>query len=189
MSNPANIITNDDYKLVNSKQNQVKSILETEIDRITLKKTNMDIEKFNAERMILLNESYRDKQKQYIFLLVLFIVTFAICLALVYFQERLGYSSIFMDVLIFLVVASGFITAFTTIQGIFRRDKIDFSHISQNASGMIDPKQIDANKENKDALIKGDISTANDTACKGAECCGPGFTYDTTNKKCKINVL
>jgi len=187
MSNTiVDIIANYDYQLVNSKQHQVKSILETEIDRVTMKKANLDIEKFNAERMILLNESYRDKQKQYIFLLVLFIVTFGICLALVFFQERLGYNSTVMDILIFFVVASGLLTAFNTIQGIFRRDKIDFSRINQNAPGMIDAKKIDINKENKDALAKGDISTINDTACRGAECCGPGYKYDPINKRCIV---
>ena len=187
MSNAAvDIITNDDYQLVNSKQTQVKDIVDTELNRIRLKQTNMDTEKFNEERMILLNESYRDKQKQYIFLLVSFIVTFGICLALVFFQERLGYTSFVMDILIFLVVASGLITAFTTIQGIFRRDEIDFSRIKQNASNMIDAQKIDVNKENKEATKRGDISTMYDTSCRGAECCGPGYSYNNSPKKCVV---
>jgi len=177
------IISENDYDLVKTRQTQVKNIIETELERIQSKKNNMDTENFNKDRMILLNESYRDRQKEYIFLLVLFLVIFGVSMALVFFKERLGFSTIAIDVLIFLVIGSGLITAFNTLQGIFRRDNIDFSRIKQDSSVMIKP--FEKNEEHKKAAESGDIITASTEQCVGPACCTPGYHYDTTNNICK----
>jgi hypothetical protein len=177
------IINEDDFDLVKMKQTQVKNILQTGLERVQSKKNNMDIDNFNKDRMILLNESYRDRQKEYIFLLVLVLVIFTISLALVFFKERLGFSTMVIDILIFLVIGSGLITAFNTLQGIFRRDEIDFSRIKQDSSVMIKPLEKD-DKYQK-AAESGSIINAATEQCVGPACCSPGYQYDTTIHKCK----
>ena len=59
-------------------QNEVKQILSDEISRLKAKKDNMDVENHNRDRMILLNQSYRDKQREYLLIMVIFLLLFGI---------------------------------------------------------------------------------------------------------------
>ena len=50
------IISNDQYDLISNQQRHSKKIVAKEINRLQQKKNNMDVERHNADRMILLNK-------------------------------------------------------------------------------------------------------------------------------------
>ena len=180
MPNIAEIISNEDYTKLVNRQKETQSFLEIEIQRLESKKANMDDKEENAKRLILLNTSYRDKQNKYLVLMTLFVLIFGACLILVFMQERLGYSSGMIDWILIFIVGIGFISAYYLFQNIQSRDAIDFSKL--NDTMLLPPEKM------KDGLAeekkKGDLTGIASELCRGEECCGPGYIFHTTNKKC-----
>lgn len=181
------IISNDQYDLISNQQRHSKKIVAKEINRLQQKKNNMDVERHNADRMILLNNSYKEKQKHYLILLVIILLTFGISLAIVFLQERLGYSTTVMDWLIIFVVAIGIISAFNLLNNILMRDNIDFNKLSQYDNSILLPTSSigDSNNNYDEKAKAGQISEASAEACRGPDCCGPGYTWDSGANQCK----
>lgn len=178
------IISNEDYDFMKGKQDNTKEILDHEISRLKGKKDNMDTEKFNSERMLLINQSFRDKQRKYIILLTLFLLIFGITLAIVFLQNKMGMTSFIMDLLIVFVIGIGFISAYYLYKDILIRDKIDFSKHGENS--LLSVNDI-KNKNNKDDE-KDNITNITTELCKGNSCCGPGFEYSEVNNRCESTV-
>jgi hypothetical protein len=181
------IISNEGAHMIQTKQNQAQQIVLNEIDRLKMKKSNMDTERNNAERMILLNQSFRDRQQQYLMIMFIFLSVFGISLAIVFFQQKLGITTVFMDILLIIVVGIGIFAAVFMFYDIFSRDSLDFSQLKQDGGRLTNSilKKEDANAAaNKAALTSGAVTQAMGTTCKGADCCGPGFRWDNaaTNK-------
>jgi hypothetical protein len=175
------VINDEDYGRVARLQRESRMILSKEMERLDSKKTNMDTEVNNKKRMILLNATYRDKQRQYLILMFLLIFVFLLCLVIVFFQERLGYTSFVMDFMLVFVIGIGGISAYFVYLNILGRDPIDFSKI--NDEGLLQPVNIiDATKPKTD-VASGDLIPIS-KECVGAECCGPGYTYNSANGVC-----
>lgn len=176
------IINYEDYDKVAILQSMSNQMVNNETARLVSKQSSMDADYENTERMILFNQTYQDRQKQYLILLGLFVFTFLICLAIVFLQERLGVTSMIMDLLLVIVIGIGGISAYFLYLNILNRDKLNFSKI--NDVGLMDPAELMAlNDDSKDAAA-GDISAITLNACVGPACCGPGFAYD--NGTCKL---
>ena len=183
MGDLGKIIKNDDYDRVSGLQNFSQLVMENEIKRLDSKKSNIDSEESNKERMILLNRSYQDRQRQNLLLMFLFLLIFLACLVIVFFQERLGYSSVMMDFLLVFVIFVGGISAYFVYMNILSRDKLDFSKM--NEDGLLMPKEIiDSVTAAKD-VESGDLIPLS-KECVGAECCKhPGYKYDAADNECK----
>lgn len=177
------VINNQDYDRVAGLQNMSKMIMAQEISRLDFKKANMDSEESNKKRMILLNHTYQDKQRQYLLLMFLFLMIFLVCLVIVFFQERLGFTSVMMDFLLVFVIGIGGVSAYFVYLNILSRDKIDFSKISDD--GLLQPVDIIDSTKPKTDVASGDLIPIS-KECVGAECCGPGYTYDSATKRCKV---
>ena len=177
------IIKNDDYDRVTGLQKVSKMVMENEIKRLDSKKTNIDSEESNKERMILLNRSYQDRQRQNLLLMFLFLLIFLACLVIVFLQERLGYTSVMMDFLLVFVIGIGGISAYFVYVNILNRDNLDFSKM--NEDGLLQPEEIiDSTKAATD-VESGDLIPLS-KECVGAECCkAPGYKYDAVNNECK----
>ena len=177
------VLSNEDIVNITGKQNEVKQILSDEISRLKAKKDNMDVENHNRDRMILLNQSYRDKQREYLLIMVIFLILFGIALGLVFLQERLGISTFVLDWIIVFIVAFGLITGFTMYTNIQKRDAIDFSKISQTSGNLLNVEKD--SKEYSEASKEGRISDALAETCQGAACCGPGYSYNSGANECQ----
>lgn len=179
------VLSNDDINNITGKQNEVKQILSDEISRLKAKKDNMDVENHNRDRMIMLNQSYRDKQREYLLIMVIFLILFGIALGLVFLQERLGISTFVLDWIIVFIVAFGLISGIKMYMNIKKRDAIDFSKISQTAGSLLNVNKD--SKEYSEASKEGRVSDAVAETCQGAACCGPGYSYNSTDHKCEKN--
>jgi len=183
---PDNIINNEDYDRVTGLQNFSKMVMEKEIKRLDAKKANIDSEESNKKRMILLNRTYQDKQRQHLLLMFLFLLIFLACLVIVFLQERLGYTSVMMDFMLVLVITIGGVSAFFLIMNILSRDKLDFSKISED--GLMQPKEIIDLTKAKTDVASGDLIPLSKD-CVGADCCSsPGFEYDKSSGVCKLKM-
>jgi hypothetical protein len=176
------IISNDQIDLIQTEQRQTKKIVQDELNRLQIKKNNMDTESNNTDRMILLNQSFRDRQQKYLVIMVMFLIIFGICLAIVFFQNKLGIQSVFIDLFIVLIICIGIGTGISMVSNINSRDPIEFSKMGQENGSLI--KQGAAAAVVNSSLAKGDLSKAIGNLCKGAECCGPGFIWSSGDKKC-----
>jgi hypothetical protein len=177
------IINFEDYDNVAMRQSLSEKMVLNETARLVSKKSSMDAEYENTERMLLLNQTYQERQKQYLVLLALFILIFLICLVIVFMQERLGMTSIVMDSALVLVICIGGVSAYFVYMNILKRDKLNFSKI--NEIGLMQPAEIIAAAHDPEAAAKGDISMITLNSCVGAACCGPGFVYDDSTLTCQ----
>ena len=178
------IISNEGVAMIKTKQLFANNIVLSEIDRLKLKKANMKLDG-NAERTILLNQSFRDRQQQYLMIMLWFLVVFGISLAIVFFQEKLKLTSIFMDTLIIVIVGTGLFIGGYMVSTILVRDPIEFSKLKQTG-GILRSVPARTNADaNKAASGSGDVTTASATVCQGAECCGPGYIYKSDVNKCQ----
>lgn len=177
------VLSNEDISNITGKQNEVKRLLSDEISRLKAKKDNMDVENHNRDRMILLNQSYRDKYREYLLIMVIFLILFGIALGLVFLQERLGISTFVLDLIIVFIVAFGIITGISMYTNIQKRDAIDFSKISQTSGNLLNVEKD--SKEYSKASKEGRIIDAVAETCKGAACCGPGYYYNSGTNECQ----
>lgn len=175
MSTTNNIIDNDDYIKVHNMQRDVHSVVDYELSRIQNKKSLMDTQRHNAERMILLNQSHSSRLQQYLVVLLLVVLIAGLALLITFMKKYLGYTSSVLDVILFLVVGIGIISIFNTIREIHRRDEIDFSKISDKK--LQSPSDYGKSSTSSDNNGERRILKTSQELCKAADCCGPGYTY------------
>jgi hypothetical protein len=175
------IISRDQYSTIVESQNKTESVIKHEIQRLDSKKHNMDEKEENRRRVVLMTRSYRDKQKAFLTILTVLVLTFGIALCVVFLQERIGVTNALLDIFIVCIVTFGIVISIFIYFDIQRRDKLDFSKLdsAQMESG--------ATKNNLETSEKkGDISGISDALCRGSECCGPGFEYNEDENTCML---
>lgn len=181
----AELISNDEYSKIIHLQKLSNNAVVNETRRLDSKKASIDAEEENARRLILLNQSYRDRQQKYLVLMTLFLLVLGLCLAVIFLQERVGYSSGLMDWFLIFIVGIGGISAYLLYMNILSRDKIDFSKLDQKA--LLPTSNIGETEEEDDKRKSDNItSKAYGVMCRGQECCAPGYQYNTTTNKCVI---
>ena len=175
------IISNEDYTKLSQKQQQTNNIVKMELDRLYSKKANMDEKEDNATRLILMHRTQRDKQQQYLVLMTMFILIFGICLILLFMQEKMGIGKGMIDLVVIVLVVIALVTGYFMLMDIWKMDANDFSKLNSTiltpVNKMKDPWKIEQEK--------GDLSAMASEMCRGEQCCGPGFTYNTNKNKCE----
>jgi len=164
-----NVISNKEHADLSALQQKGLQVIKTEKNRLERKKDNIVSQAENAERMILLNQSYQQRQKKYLMLIMIFILTFAICAVIIFLQERLDFKKSTLDMLMIAVVAIGFISAYFTYDDIQSRDKINFNKLSMDHVGIKDPNKIEERVQ--EMKKEGKITNAKSGTCYGPSCC------------------
>lgn len=175
------IISRDQYSSIVETQNATELVLKTEIQRLDSKKNNMDEKEQNARRMILMTRSYRDKQAAYLMILSIMVLSFGIGLCIVFLQERIGISNVFLDGLLIGIVTLGIVISILLYFDIKRRDKIDFSKLDSTQL-----ESVSKDNQFQKSAEKGDLSSMAAALCRGSECCGPGFEYKEQENTCVL---
>ena len=169
-----NVISNEEANTLTGLSQKRIDILNTETDRLQQKKDNIVSLEQNAKRMILLNQTYRDKQKQYLILLMIFILVFAAFAIVIFVQERLKIQQTTLDIILMIIASIGFMSAYFTYLDIISRDNIDFQKLESQNGALVTPEKIkervqEAEEDGKISEIK------TNTGCSGKDCC----TYDS----------
>lgn len=169
------IISPENYSKTINQQKKSDIVMTHELERLQSKKANIDEQEQNAKRMILLNRSYRDKQKSYLIMMTIFLVILGLCLLVIFLQQRMGFSSAIMDWILILIIGIGIVSVYYAYINIWIRDKVDFSKL--NSSSLASPSEFE--DEYAEQKEKGDLTGMTVNLCKGEACCGPGFSYGT----------
>ena len=168
-----NVISNQEHAKLKAIQQENTGIIKKELNRLKLKEDNINSRAQNAERMILLNQSYHDRQKKYLILIMIFVLTFAVCAVVIFTQQRLGIKKTTLDIVLIVTIVIGIVSAYYTYDDILSRDKIQFSKLNMDHVSIIDPDKIkdriqDAKKN------EGKVVSTETTGCYGASCCDHG---------------
>ena len=174
------IISDANYKKFSDYQTKVKDITVQEISRVQSKKAQLYEQDANAKRMVLLNTSYRDKQKQYVLMILVIVLTSLLIFGLFMLKSTFEIKSQFIELFILIVLVGGIISVFFIYMDILSRDNIYFDKL--NKDSLMKIKDMSGNKVNLNAST---TSITTGITCKGAECCGPGYIYDVTKNMCK----
>lgn len=164
-----NVISNRESTHLQGLQQKGIHIIKAEKERLERKKDNIVSRANNTERMILLNQTYQLKQKQYLILIMIFVVTLAICALIIFMQERLGVKKTTLDMLMIAVVVIGFISAYFTYNDILSRDKINFNKLSMDHVDILSPAKLEERVQ--EMKKEGKITNANAGTCYGPSCC------------------
>jgi hypothetical protein len=162
-------------------QNKMINIISTEKTRLDQKKTGIDNAYSTQQRLVQLNESYREKNMQYINILIIVIITIVIYLALLIIEQNLSFiPSVLMDSLKTLLFMITFIIICVMIARINKRDPMDYQKLL-----FVAPPDMSNNITGN--TITGNIIITGNTAssgCTQSACCSDETEWNNDVKLC-----
>jgi hypothetical protein len=168
-----------------TKQKQVNNILQSEINRLNQKKTQLDNAQKGQMRVLMMNESYRKRQAEYIKLIIAVVFVFALVIVMRYMRAYFNVlpESVY-TLLHILLFSSVIIYSFVTYININSRETINFDRLDMPAPNI--EHDTDTTKRNSKTIADGNLlGVSNSNICKGAACCTAGVTmWDTVTEKC-----
>jgi hypothetical protein len=196
-----------------TQQTSLNDILNREKTRLDAKKTLVDDEIAGRKRIVDLNESYRKKQAQYVYIIIVLI--FALLLYIMIIKIKTFIPLIpdsVVDLLTFFLGALTCLYLYILIKDIYSRDNMNYDQL--NLAAPITATDEETLQKQKSAALTGDLlgSIANPNTCVGESCCvanvsvyEPGIgkcikdcktleptvgsLYNTTTKSCQANLL
>jgi len=180
-------IRNKDVKVsaVLTKQKQVNNILQTELDRLSIKKEQLDEAEKGQMRVLMMNESYRKRQAEYTKITIAVVFVFAVVIILRYVREIFNIlPDAFYTLLHILLFAGVIIYSVIIFINVSSREKINFDRL--DIPGPKTESKADFEKRNSAAIKSGDLlGVSNSNLCKGAACCDDDQVFDVSYNKCK----
>lgn len=174
--NSASILTN---------QTNMLNIVNTELDRLTTKKQKVDTALVGQNRMIQLNDSYRQKTAYYIYVMIIFIIILIIYIFFNILRQKLNYIPDFIfDIINLLLGVITFFVFYYAFANIISKDNMDFSELKFAPPNMPLSKD-EIKQQQQNALNSGDLlGSINVIGCIGDQCCSDGTEWDSGNSVC-----
>jgi hypothetical protein len=170
-----------------TKQKQVNNIMQSEINRLNDKKIQLDNAQKGQKRVLMMNESNRRRQSEYISLIIAVVIVFALVIFMRFMRFYFNVLPDSIYTLAYIFLFSGLIIySFVTYINVNSREKINYDRLDIPAPQF--ETSNDANERNEAALKKGNLlGVSNSNLCKGAACCTDGKTmWDKTTEKCVV---
>lgn len=161
-------------------QEKVKSIIDTEKDRLLLKKQSIDTALSGKKREIELNDSYQKKQAEYNKIKIAWVFALAIYVLITVLKNHFPVIPSFVNELILIInfVAVSIYTINIFIE-ILRREKINFNKLN------LAPPTIVQTVAKKDSGRESDLLKGmNLYGCVSSYCCSEGTKWDSDMSKC-----
>ena len=165
-------------------QKDVSRIADFEASRISKIHGDITDEEQNRDRLLLARQTEQARRNQYLLLTAVFVFICLVAFLFTYIQRVLKIESVIFDILLVVLICIFLIIAFFVYIDIQNRDLNDFSKLRPNASSLL---SVDAPNGTSYGVENGQAQTDLAKTCKGAECCGSGFTYDDSTKKCEVS--
>jgi len=163
----------------------MSDILKTEQDRLIAKKAQIDNEITGKQRMIDLNESYRKKQSQYIYILMILVIVLIVYICIVKIKQFIpDIPDSLIDLLLIALFSFTIVYIYILVRGIFNRDNLNYDNLKLGPPPGASSSDV-LNQQRK-AAQSGDLlgSIANPNICVGQSCCAVDSTWDSGIYKC-----
>jgi hypothetical protein len=162
-------------------QQQMIDILDREQSRLENKKTGIENAYNTQKRLIELNESYRQKNAEYINILIVVIITILLYLALILISRYIPFiPSIVINLLIAILFASSIIIISIIISKITSRDSMNFQ------KKIFVPPYIQTGNVYGSGVSFNPSNAGLPVYCVGENCCGNGTEWNPTFGNCSI---
>ena len=178
----ANVSSNN----VLTHQEDVSDIVNTEKDRLLLKKQSIDNALVGKKRAIELNDSYQKKQAEYNKIKYAWVIALAISVILVISKKKFEFLPSFMfDLFTILVLFGASIYTISILIDVSRREKTNFNKLdlpdpAARTAAELQSAAKAASKEEGGDLLGG----MNLYGCVGSYCCSPGTKWENDISKC-----
>lgn len=183
LNNLSQSLNNNTTPYILSFQGDVKQIVNTETDRLMLKKQSIDTALTTQKRMIDINDSYAKRQREYTKIVTAIAVGLAVTLVIALLVRAFPFpgadrmSVIAIGVIIFVV----FVYVFQKYRDISRRDPIyydqlDFIPVTSEGANLPD---ISGNN-----LSIKDLAAGMGLMCVGGNCCSTYMKWDASSNLC-----
>lgn len=157
-------------------QTQMYDIIQKEQQRIMAKKSGIDNAYTAQQRLVQLNESYREKNMKYIDILIIIIISIVIYLALLMMSRHLTFIPAgIINLLTALLFSISFIIICIKIAKINKRDNMNFQKLL-----FVPPD----NSGNFYGNVYGNLDLNMSGTCIGNICCGQGTQWDYISSTC-----
>lgn len=167
-------------------QEEVADIVDTEKDRLLIKKQSIDNALVGKKRAIELNDSYQKKQAEYNKIKFAWVIALAISVILVISKKTFVFlPSFIFDLFTILVLLGASIYTISILIEVSRREKINFNKLdlpdpAARTEAELQAAAKAASKEEGGDLLGG----MNLYGCVGSYCCSPGTKWDNDITKC-----
>jgi uncharacterized integral membrane protein len=166
-------------------QTDMKEIVNTELKRLNTKKRKVDSAIQGQNRMIELNNSYREKTAYYIRTMIIIVIILIIYIIINLSKQRFDFIPEFVfDILQFILGIIAVYIIYSSFVNVMSRDNMDFSKLNFEPPKMPStPEEI--KKQQQNSLQQGDLLGSISTAgCVGDKCCSNGTTWNPGNSVC-----
>ena len=167
-------------------QEDVADIVDTEKDRLLLKKQSIDNALVGKKRAIELNDSYQKKQAEYNKIKYAWVMALAVSVILVISKKNFVFLPSFMfDLFTILVLFGASIYTISILIEVSRREKTNFNKLdlpdpAARTAAELQAAAKAASKEEGGDLLGG----MNLYGCVGSYCCSPGTKWENDISKC-----
>jgi hypothetical protein len=172
-----------------SQQKNMIDIIDREQRRLNLKKHKIDAAIDGKQRILDLNESYRARNADYIYLLAFFVLTLSVLLCLTQLIKLFAISDGLSDIIYIIILSIAFIYMYSKYVEIAGRDKLYYDKLNLKAPKILNADEIkeqtELNKENAQYSNVADLmGTINIGGCVGPLCCSGDTIWDANNSVC-----
>jgi hypothetical protein len=171
-------------------QDRIIDLVNQEYSRLIQKKKSVDDAYYGLERASLLNDSYRKKYVEYTKILVAFVITMVLILAIYQFKDSIltFIPSFLIDFLVFVICTLSLFYCYFVYVGIRNRDSVYFDELGQDDPNLLSPSQFQANQAAANAALESGNQFnlfASGLDCVGPDCCADGTYFDFSNGKAR----
>lgn len=165
-------------------QQDMLNIVDTEKQRLLMKKEQIDTSLEGKKRGVLLNDSYRQRFEQYTKIIIIVIFTLAIFIVLLMIGRNFPFiPSFILDLLSIILFIVCFFSVYFSLEDIYKRDKLNYNELDLQGPSILTPAEIE--KKNKDEGKAGNLlGSINLGSCVGQACCSEGTKWDSSNNFC-----
>jgi hypothetical protein len=165
-------------------QQDMLNIVDTEKQRLLLKKEQIDTSIDGKKRGVLLNDSYRQRFEQYTKIIIIIIFTLAIFVLILMIGRNFPFiPSFVLDLLSIILFIVCFFSVYFTLVDIYSRDRLNYNELNLTGPSILTPAEIE--KKNKEEGKAGNLlGSINIGTCVGQGCCSDGAIWDGSNNVC-----
>lgn len=179
--------SNTQLGTVQFNQNEISKIVTDEKKRLDDKKVIIDQQLSSQERLLDLNDSYRKRQSEYIYIIFIIIIGLIIYLILVQIGKYFTIIPDFIIQLLIVLVAS-FVSIYIIllIMNINNRDRLNHDNILLSPPSVKTAEEIakdQASAKDKGNLLK---SIYDPNQCSGESCCSTNDIWNKYTNKCQV---